>query len=103
MSFFSGWDFFIVLFILLIPAVLLGLSEKKLRWYRWVLSLFFIWAVYGSTKIQLLYLAGYVISATYLVKLYLYIRKKIRKKQVYLWPRRFPGAAAVINIQNRRS
>ena len=84
MSFFSGWDFFIVLFILLIPAVLLGLSGKKLRWYRWILSLFFIWAVYGSTKIQLLYLAGYVISATYLVKLYLYLRKKYgRNKYIY--------------------
>lgn len=56
MSFFAGCDFFMVLFILLIPAVLLGLSEKKLKWYRWLLSLFFIWEVYGSTKIQLLYL-----------------------------------------------
>ena len=28
MSFFAGCDFFMVLFILLIPAVLLGLSEK---------------------------------------------------------------------------
>lgn len=38
MSFFAGCDFFMVLFILLIPAVLLGLSEKKLKWYRWLLS-----------------------------------------------------------------
>lgn len=68
MSFFAGCDFFMVLFILLIPAVLLGLSEKKLKWYRWLLSLFFIWEVYGSTKIQLLYLIGYVIFAAYLVK-----------------------------------
>lgn len=45
MSFFAGCDFFMVLFILLIPAVLLGLSEKKLKWYRWLLSLFFIWEV----------------------------------------------------------
>lgn len=67
MSFFAGCDFFMVLFILLIPAVLLGLSEKKLKWYRWLLSLFFIWEVYGSTKIQLLYLIGYVIFAAYLV------------------------------------
>ena len=37
MSFFAGCDFFMVLFILLIPAVLLGLSEKKLKWYRWLI------------------------------------------------------------------
>lgn len=73
MSFFAGCDFFMVLFILLIPAVLLGLSEKKLKWYRWLLSLFFIWEVYGSTKIQLLYLIGYVIFAAYLVKIYLLV------------------------------
>lgn len=84
MSFFAGCDFFMVLFILLIPAVLLGLSEKKIKWYRWLLSLFFIWEVYGSTKIQLLYLIGYVIFAAYLVKIYLYLRKKYgRNKYIY--------------------
>ena len=31
MSFFAGCDFFMVLFILLIPAVLLGLSEKRIK------------------------------------------------------------------------
>lgn len=31
MSFFAGCDFFMVLFILLIPAVLLGLSEKNIK------------------------------------------------------------------------
>lgn len=84
MSFFAGCDFFMVLFILLIPAVLLGLSEKKLKWYRWLLSLFFIWEVYGSTKIQLLYLIGYVIFAAYLVKIYLYLRKKYGRNKYQL-------------------
>lgn len=85
MSFFAGCDFFMVLFILLIPAVLLGLSEKKLKWYRWLLSLFFIWEVYGSTKIQLLYLIGYVIFAAYLVKIYLYLRKKYGRNKYIYW------------------
>lgn len=84
MSFFSGCDFFIALFVLLVPAALLGLSEKKLKWYRWLISLFFIWEVYGSTKVQLLYLIGYVVFATYLVKIYLYLRKKYgRNKYIY--------------------
>ena len=49
-----------------------------------ILSLFFIWEVYGSTKIQLLYLIGYVIFAAYLVKIYLYLRKKYgRNKYIY--------------------
>lgn len=57
------------------PSGLAGIIREKLKWYRWLLSLFFIWEVYGSTKIQLLYLIGYVIFAAYLVKIYLYLRK----------------------------
>lgn len=46
--------------------------------------MFFIWEVYGSTKVQLLYLIGYVVFATYLVKIYLYLRKKYgRNKYIY--------------------
>lgn len=84
MSFFSGYDFFIRLIVLLIPAVVLGLLEKKLSWYRWVLSIYFIWKIYGQTTTQLLYLIGYVIFATYLVKIYLFLRTKYgRNRYIY--------------------
>ncbi|MGN0351063.1 MAG: D-alanyl-lipoteichoic acid biosynthesis protein DltB [Roseburia sp.] len=84
MSFFSGYDFFVYLIILLIPAVVIGMFEKSLKWYRWVISGFFIWQVYKSTPIQLLYLLAYVIFATYLVKIYLFLRKKYgRNKYIY--------------------
>ena len=84
MSFFSGYDFFIRLIILLIPAVILGLKEKKLNWYRCALSVYFIWSVYGSDKKQLMYLIGYVIMSAYLVKIYLALRNKFgRNKYIY--------------------
>lgn len=84
MSFFSGYHFFVLLIVLLIPAVVLGLCEKKLAWYRWLISVFFIWNVYGSTPIQLGYLIGYVIFSTYLVKIYLFLRIKYgRNKYLY--------------------
>lgn len=84
MSFFSGYEFFVCLFILLIPAVILGMREKSLKWYRYVISAFFIYKVYGNSPIQLLYLLGYVVFATYLVKLYLYFRTKYgRNKYIY--------------------
>lgn len=84
MSFFSGYRFFVALILLLIPAVILGLCEKKLSWYRWVLSLFFIWKVYGDTPVQLYYLIGYVVFATYLVKIHLFLRTKYGKnKYIY--------------------
>lgn len=84
MSFFSGYDFFFALIILLIPAIILGLLEKKMTWYRCILSVFFIWNVYGSDTVQLIYLIGYVIFTTYLVKIYLLLRTKYgRNKYIY--------------------
>ena len=84
MSFFSGYDFFACLLIVLVPAAILGVHEKSLKCYRWVVSAVFIWQVYKSTPLQLLYLIGYVIFATYLVKLYLFLRFKYgRNSYIY--------------------
>ena len=71
MSFFSGYSFFVCLAILLVPAIILGLLEKSLRWYRLVLTLFFIWMIYRETPVQLIYLAAYTIVSCYIVKIYL--------------------------------
>lgn len=84
MSFFSGYDFFIWLFVLLIPAIILGIKEKSLKIYRYLLSFFFIYQIYKETPKQLLYLLGYVVLATYIVKIYLFLRKKYdRNKYIY--------------------
>lgn len=84
MSFFSGYTFFVYLIILLIPAIVLGIKEKNLKWYRIFLSLFFIWEIYKENKIQLFYLIFYVVFATYLVKIYLYLRAKYGRNR-YLY------------------
>jgi len=83
MSFFSGYDFFVCLIILLIPAAVLGLLEKRLTWYRWLLSIVFIWQVYGDTPRQLLYLIGYVLFSTYLVKIYLFLRTNYGRNKYF--------------------
>ena len=84
MSFFSGYTFFVYLIVLLIPAIILGIKEKNLRWYRIFLSLFFIWEIYKENKIQLFYLIFYVVFATYLVKIYLFLRSKYGRNR-YLY------------------
>ena len=61
MTFFSGLDFFVYLFALLVPAIILGIKEKSLKWYSFVLSIAFILMIYD--KMQLVYLFGYVIFA----------------------------------------
>lgn len=76
MSFFAGYSFFVYLILLLIPAVVLGLLGKPLKFYRNILTIFFIWAIYGGSPEQLLYLLAYSIGAVYLVKSYLFLRNK---------------------------
>ena len=84
MSFFSGYEFFVWLFILLVPAIILGIKEKSLKIYRYLLSFFFIYQIYKETPKQLLYLLGYVVLATYIVKIYLFLRKKYdRNRYIY--------------------
>ena len=84
MSFFSGYTFFVYLSVLLLPAIILGVLGKSLRWYRVVISAIFIYAVYKDTPKQLLYLVFYVLIATYLVKIYAFLRQKYgRNKYIY--------------------
>jgi len=84
MSFFSGYSFFVALIILLIPAAILGFLEKRLTFYRWVLSAFFIYKVYGSDWLQLLYLLSYVSFAVLIAELFLMLRTRNgRQAKVY--------------------
>ena len=59
MEFFSGLDFFALLVTALVPAAILGLSEKKLNAYRCVLTAIFIYLVYEKHPRQLAYLLIY--------------------------------------------
>lgn len=84
MSFFSGYEFFVYLIILLIPAIILGIKEKSMSFYRLILSILFIWMIYKNSISQLFYLILYIIVATYLVKIYTFLRKKFgRNKYIY--------------------
>ncbi len=85
MEFFSGYMFFIYLILLLIPAVIMGIKQINLRFYRIFLSLFFIYLIFKNTPIQLTYLIVYIALASYLVQVYLYLRKKYgRNRAIYL-------------------
>ncbi len=81
MSFFSGLDFYVSLFALLIPAVILGLRERSLTSYRTFLTAIFIFWIYRSFPYQLLYLLIYSFGSAYLVTLYLYLRKRFGRNR----------------------
>ena len=84
MSLFAGYDFFVCLIVLLIPAVVLGMCEIHLKWYRWIITVFFIYQLYKSTPVQFAFMLGYVVFATCLVQFYLFLRLKYgRKANIY--------------------
>lgn len=95
-EFFAGCDFFMVLFILLIPAVLLGLSEKIIKWYRWLLSLF-LSGRYTAQQNTAALSDRLCYFAAYLVKIYLYLRKNTEEISISM-ATLFSEPAALIGV-----
>ena len=92
MSFFSGYQFFVYLIILLIPAAVIGLQGKSLRMYRMILTALFIYVIYRDTPEQLAYLLVYAVGAVCLVKAYTLVRAKYGKD------RRLYALAAALSV-----
>ena len=92
MSFFSGYQFFVYLIILLIPAAVIGPQGKSLRMYRMILTALFIYVIYRDTPEQLAYLLVYAVGAVCLVKAYTLVRAKYGKD------RRLYALAAALSV-----
>ena len=83
MSFFSGLDFFITLIIAIIPAIVIGLNGKSLRYYRGFLTCIFIYLIYRNSLMELAFLIGYSAMSLGLVKLYLLSRIKMGRNKFF--------------------
>ena len=77
MEFFSGLNFWSLLIILSIPAIFLGIKEKKNKYYILFSSLVFCFLVYSKNINSLIYLVIILIYEYMLIKVYL--RLKIEK------------------------
>lgn len=84
MSPFSGLYFFYVIFLLLIPAVILGLREKSLKTYGIIINLLIIILIFGSSIKQVIVLIAFFIGELILVKGYLFIVTKFKQRWI-LW------------------
>ena len=79
MNLFSGFLFFYVLILLLIPAAVLGLMGKKLKWYGFAVTLAFTVMVF-STPGKAAFIIGFYILQLLLVMSFLAIRNKVSEK-----------------------
>ena len=87
MSFYEGLSFFICLFLFLIPAVILGIMEKRMGHYTLAVSLVFIVLVFGHSPRQFLYLLLFYGWSYLVVRGYAAVRGKYgrNEKQYYLF------------------
>ena len=83
MTFFGDLAFFIYLIIALIPAIILGIKEKKIKYYTMFLTICFIGFVIGSDVKQLLWLLLYAVIEMLLVKIYALLKRKFGKNKVF--------------------
>lgn len=81
MTFFGDFTFFGYLLLAIVPAIILGLLEKPLKYYTLFVSIAFILAIFIPKPTQLLYLGLYYILESILVKLYLYLRTRYGRIQ----------------------
>lgn len=79
MSFFGDIGFFIYLIIALIPAVILGLLKKPIKYYNLAISIVFIVFILKSSLNELGYLILYYLYQVILVKSYLKLNERYKR------------------------
>ena len=84
MSFYDGLAFFIVLLLGCIPAIILGMMEKRIGNYTILFSIGIIFIIYRETPLELFYLLLYLFLEWHLIALYQYsLRRFGRNKEIF--------------------
>lgn len=81
---YSGLYFFYLIFLLLIPAIILGLMGKSLKIYGMIVNLIVLIVIFQGSKKQTICLIAFYLGELILVKLYLLLTKKTKKRWT-LW------------------
>ncbi|MCI9598845.1 MAG: D-alanyl-lipoteichoic acid biosynthesis protein DltB [Firmicutes bacterium] len=85
MTFFGDLEFFIYLALLSIPAALLGVFEKSLKYYRVFISAVTICLIIGPDKRSFLFLASFYILEYGLIRWYLGARLKQKQRSAAMY------------------
>ena len=82
MSFYDGFPFFLCLIMILLPAVILGIMEKPLRYYQLCASILVIGLVLHKNPAEFLNLILFYVLSVIVVKGYLAIRRKYGRVEI---------------------
>lgn len=83
MEAFSGFSFFILVALLSLPAVVLGVREKSIKYYGFFVTLIFAVAVSYMKLYNILQLFTFVICQFILIKIYLKVRTAKGRNQLH--------------------
>lgn len=83
MTFFSGIEFFVLLIVIFIPAVILGLLGKNLKYYRMFASIFILFLVFKDDLRNTCFLILFLVAELIVIKGYLFLRLRARKASTY--------------------
>ncbi|NLD19232.1 MAG: D-alanyl-lipoteichoic acid biosynthesis protein DltB [Clostridiales bacterium] len=82
MNLFSDFNFFACLVLISIPAIILGISERQIKYYGMTATLFFIWMAMGSNLQALAYLGAYCLLEFLLVITFVRLNKRFKRNQI---------------------
>ncbi len=97
MTLFDGLLFFLVMAALLLPAAVLGLCGKRLKWYGLAVTAVILALVFRTPR-ELITLAGFYLWQLLLCEGYLKVRKKSGRRPL-LWLFLFLSAAPLILVK----
>jgi len=81
---YSNLFFFYVIGLILLPVILLGVMEKRLKLYGLIASLLIIGLLFSDSKLQLFCLVLFYLGELFLVKGYSFLRQKYPQRWI-LW------------------
>ncbi|MGG7060501.1 D-alanyl-lipoteichoic acid biosynthesis protein DltB, partial [Clostridium tertium] len=84
MTFSQYGDYFYLYILLLtmIPAIILGLREKSIKYYGMIATIFMIFLIVG-VNVSLKFLIAFTVMEVAVIKGYEYVRKKTDSKLIY--------------------
>lgn len=85
MSLLGDFYFFGYAVVLAIPAIVLGIMEKPIKYYMTVVTLFFVWMAMGNNSQALIYLISYCVIQLALVEGYLRLRERWGRNKYIYW------------------
>lgn len=81
---YSNFLYFYIMVLALIPAIIIGLLGKRIKWYGFVASIFMLYLIFGNSKQEAQFLIAFFIMEFALVFGYSLIRKKFKQRWL-LW------------------